>query len=73
MVWPRAKEGSRGCYQEDVKHASTGKDNKERTKKIWLENIREDMNRWQKIAKCVEHEDKGLSIATWRRPIGENV
>ena len=37
MAWPRGE-----YHQEDVKHASEGKE-----KKRWLDNIRDDMNEYK--------------------------
>ena len=70
MVWPRltGRKGSVGpvvgYHQEDVKHASAGRE-KKRPKKTWLIrsmlaslHIRGDMNEC-KMTMCVAHQDKG--------------
>ena len=60
------KEGRGGNHQEDIKHASAGKEKKGRPRKRWLDNIREEY----KTAECggkskfVAHEDKGRCITT---------
>ena len=39
MVWSHVKEGRGGHYQEDVKHASAGKEKNVRHKKRLLDNM----------------------------------
>ena len=66
MAWPRVKEGRGGYHQEDVKHASEGKEKKGRHKKRWLENIRHERIQDDKIhgaeSKCVRMKTKAGTL-----------
>ena len=64
MVWSRVKEGRGGYHQEDVKHASAGKEKKREAKEDMTgqhqgghERVQNDERRG-KESKCVAHEDK---------------
>ena len=47
MVWPRVKEGRGGYHQEDVKHASAGKEKKGRPNIRWFDNTANAMKEYK--------------------------
>ena len=75
MVCQRLRGGG-GYHQEDVKHASAGKEKKGRPKKRQLDNIRDDMKEYTMTEEMAQNrivwhmKKKRRPIATWSRPIG---
>ena len=75
MVCQRLREGG-GYHQEDVKHASAGKEKKGRPKKRQPDNIRDTMKEYTMTEEMAQNrivwhmKKKRRPIATWSRPIG---